>query len=139
MRWDAEKKNFYSLQINVIYHIECADYQKKCIFLRTVTARDSTRRIVILPGITSSMTRNPLEEWLIHWEITTPCWRIHRRNGILPRITGSWTRIPLEKWNSAGNYTNSLMRSPPEDWNFAGNYQLLDTDFGRQDQKSSEQ
>jgi hypothetical protein len=85
---------------------------------------------VILLGITSSKTRNPLEEF--HpWTANTP--------------------PPREKSDPTGNYqlideestgkmvfplgiTSSGMKNSPEEWDTAGNNQLMEADSDRQDQ-----
>jgi hypothetical protein len=87
--------------------------------------------IVILPGIATSWTRNPLEEWLFcqklsahrrgtHRKIgySTGNYQlrdkeIHERNRNLPEITISQTRNPPEEWDSPGN--NQLMEADDSD------------------------
>jgi hypothetical protein len=68
--------------------------------------------------ITSSMMRNPPEEWVFHCELPAQGLGIHRRNGFLPGITSSW------------------MRNPLMDCDYAGNHQLMDAESGRQDQNA---
>jgi hypothetical protein len=55
---------------------------------------ESTGGIVIPPGITSSKTRNPAEEWLFRLKLPAQRQGIHGRNGILPEMTSSYMRNP---------------------------------------------
>jgi hypothetical protein len=72
--------------------------------------------MVILPGITSSKTRNPPKELLFRWEIPVPALGKNRINGystgnhkftdkestegiFIPLgITNLWTRNPRQEW-----------------------------------------
>jgi hypothetical protein len=74
------------------------------------------RRDGIPPGIISSWTRNPPEEWLFRRELPAYGRGIHRRDGILPGITISWTRNLSEEGDSTTKY------------------QLIDSDLDGQDQ-----
>jgi hypothetical protein len=64
-------------------------------FIRGQTANTppSTGWIVILPGITSSLTRNLPEEWFFRQEIPAQGQEIHPKNGIPLGITNSWKLI----------------------------------------------
>jgi hypothetical protein len=71
--------------------------------IANVAVRGNTVYNTILPGITSSRTRNPLEEWLFRRELPAQGLS-HRRNGFPPGLTSSWSRNPPDEWNSAGNH-----------------------------------
>jgi hypothetical protein len=49
--------------------------------MANVAVRGNTVYKVILPGITSSRTRNPPEEWSLHRELPAQELGSHRRNG----------------------------------------------------------
>jgi hypothetical protein len=55
--------------------------KSRLLITANVAGQGTNRGMSILPGITNSWIRNPLEEWLIP-----------------PGVTNSWTRYPLEEW-----------------------------------------
>jgi hypothetical protein len=74
--------------------------------------------MVFLPRITSSWTRNPLEEFFSA-----------RNCQLMDEVSNGGMVIPLGK-------TSSWMSNQPKVGDYAGNYLLIDTDSDRQDQNA---
>jgi hypothetical protein len=68
----------------------------------------NTVGVVNLPGITSSMTKNPLEKWSLRWDMER-----------------TWTRNPPEEW--------LFCQESTVEWDSVQNYQLMDVDSDQQD------
>jgi hypothetical protein len=103
--------------------------------------------MVILPGVTTSWTRNPPEEWLfrldlpphgrgihLNYDYSTGNYRYHLTDEettggmvIPPGIAGSWAKNPPEVpiFIPSGS-TSSGMMNPPEKSDSTMNYQLID-------------
>jgi hypothetical protein len=80
-----------------------------------------------MPGITSSKTRNPPEEFLRG----LPTLALH---GINSESAGNYQLIDVESTVRMGfllGITSSETRNPPEEGDSTGNYQLIDSDSGR--------
>jgi hypothetical protein len=60
--------------------------------------------MVIKPGITSSWTKNPPEEWLFTGTYQLMDEESSAGKVIPPGITSSWMKNPLQEWDSSWNY-----------------------------------
>jgi hypothetical protein len=78
---------------------------------------------VILPVITSSWTKNPLEEWLFRRELSALGLGIHLKNVYSAGFYQLWDEEYTREWDSAGNY-QLIDEESTEEGDSTVNYQL---------------